>query len=108
MIKAERNAQADAMLAKLTDQQLADGLSRGLAKLAIVQGDRELFLDDVHDNIGHPSNHTSKQFVAAMESESDWMERHLRSAISDVRAEIKRRAQQQDNLAMTPAPQGDL
>lgn len=80
------------MLARLTDQQLADGLSRGLAKLAIVQGDRELFFDDVQANIGHPSNHTSKQFVESMESESDWMERHLRSAIADVSAEMERRA----------------
>jgi len=86
-----RNEEADAFLASLSEQQLRDGLKRGVEMLTMLQADQCIAEQDIHDRIGHPSQHPTKRHVAYMQSDFDWKSRHLNSAIADCRAELARR-----------------
>lgn len=88
---AERNAEADALLARLTDDQLRAGLERGRRMLATTKADEFVQQEAVHDSIGHPSQHASKQFAAFMDEDSQYRIRALNSAITDTLKEMDRR-----------------
>lgn len=90
-MRAQRNAEADAMLRRMTDEQLASGLSRGLAKLSLLDVDEADHHEDIRSRIGHPSQHPSRNFSSTMDDHFDLQRRMLNSAISDVRGEIERR-----------------
>jgi hypothetical protein len=90
-----RNAEADALLAGLTVEQLRAGIERGKSQLAILEVDQAVLDQDVHNNIGHPSQHPGRHFVAVVECDYQWRTNHLRSAIRDCEAELARRATKQ-------------
>ena len=88
----ERNAEADAVLRRLSDAQLLAGLEKGKRLLAILDVEDMAHDQHITDHIGHPSQHPGKMYDALMQDDNDQRRRMIKCAISDTLKEIERRS----------------
>jgi hypothetical protein len=85
--KQQRNAQADALLARLTPEQLRAGLRRGLGQLALLNAELQRPPGDDFEGPWPPTKNYEKWSA----DHDTYMRNHLNSAVKDVRAELQRR-----------------
>lgn len=90
----DRGAQeADALLARLTVEQLRAGLKKGREDLALIDALDAIDMESIHDDIGHPGRHPGRGYEAWVQNDSEIRRRHLGSAVTQVEAELTRRGE---------------
>lgn len=85
--------EANALLARLTVEQLRAGLKKGREDLALIDALDAMDHESIQDNIGHPGRHPSRSYEAWVQNDSEARRRQLNSAVTQVEAELTRRGE---------------
>lgn len=86
-------AEALALLATLSVEQLRAGRKRGLEQLTLIKALDAIDDAEMESYIGHPGQHPSKGYEAWVANDSIRRRQHLKCAIKDVEDELTRRGE---------------
>jgi hypothetical protein len=92
--RKDRSAQeALSLLSSLSVEQLRAGLEKGRKDLLFIDALDAMDHERMHDDIGHPGLHPSKDYETWVQNDSESRRLHLHVAMNDVRAELRRRGE---------------